>query len=926
MSTSTQKRVYAKLPVCIVEDHNDVVSHIYRAIASKHLPMRNIKMVHLDSHPDLLIPVNMSADVVFDKASLLDHLSIENWIMPMVYADHVSGVAWLHPPWAQQIQEGRHCMAVGRDSSTTTIRVTSKDDYFLSDGLYVPEEQLENPKPFTLNVVLINPAERTQTALPEQSPEARGGRPKRLRADSQGASASPPAYTCLGHGTTLQPAGPDGHQIAVKNPFCSCPFGNWEVADDREHYIGSTGYVIHTLLSVIGNAEPFVLDVDLDFFSCKNPFKELYTQEEYAILQGLYTFRKPSADTEEAISECVEHRVHQLEDLEAAFADLLEDDCSETVLRWAANPGMGPLAQLVSSLKARDHSPDYEMVHQAGLTCDYSELPHHISTEEEIDGLLLAVEQFLGPMPDPTLVTMSRSSLDEYCPVEQVDSIQNKVLALLERLYGELEVRQNYDRPSVQPQGSQLAVINDELVNILIGYIFKSNERSSKILDFHHPHQLKDGLEGFNLDLPDRPEPLEQILVDCHPRFFNQLSSGLDLIGLAGEWLTSTANTNMFTYEVSPVFLLMEEVLLKKMQRIVGWSEEEGDGIFCPGGAISNLYSILVARYDLYPEVKTKGMSALPRLALFTSEHSHYSLRKSAAVLGLGTDSVQLVPCDDRGKMIPRELESSIITAKAKGLVPFYVNATAGTTVFGAFDPLEDIADVCHQHQLWMHVDAAWGGGLLMSSQHQVKLQGIERASSVTWNPHKMMGAPLQCSAILLKKRGLLQECNQLCAEYLFQSDKHYDMSYDTGDKSIQCGRHADAFKLWLMWKAKGSEGFGSRVNKCLENAEYLYKQLQRRADFKLVLESEPEHSNVCFWYIPPSLRQLPPGPERDRRLHKVAPQIKAKMMEEGTTMIGYQPLGLNVNFFRCVFSNPATEHEDVDFLLEEIAQLGHSL
>lgn len=213
-----------------------------------------------------------------------------------------------------------------------------------------------------------------------------------------------------------------------------------------------------------------------------------------------------------------------------------------------------------------------------------------------------------------------------------------------------------------------------------------------------------------------------------------------------------------------------------------------------------------------------------------------------------------------------------------------------------------------------------------MSRRHRVKLQGIERASSVTWNPHKMMGAPLQCSAILLKKRGLLQECNQLCAEYLFQTDKHYDISYDTGDKTIQCGRHVDAFKLWLMWKAKGSEGFGSQVNKCLENAEYLYKQLQMRADFKLVLESKPEHSNVCFWYIPPSLSKLPPGPKRDQRLHKVAPQIKAKMVEEGTTMIGYQPLGSNVNFFRCVFSNPATQQEDVDFLLEEIARLGCNL
>ncbi|TRY84134.1 hypothetical protein DNTS_026034 [Danionella cerebrum] len=437
-----------------------------------------------------------------------------------------------------------------------------------------------------------------------------------------------------------------------------------------------------------------------------------------------------------------------------------------------------------------------------------------------------------------------------------------------------------------------------ELVNILMAHVSKSIKRSSKVLDFHHPHQLKEGLEGFNLELSDQPENLEQILVDCrdtlkygvktgHPRFFNQLSTGLDIIGLAGEWLTSTANTNMFTYEISPVFVLMEEVVLRKMHTIIGWKEEDGDGIFCPGGSMSNLYSVLLARFHLFPAVKTHGMSAIPHLALFTSAHSHYSIKKAAAVLGIGSENVVLIRCDERGKMLPSELNARINEAKIKGLVPFYVNATAGTTVYGAFDPLNEIADISEHHGLWMHVDHS-------------------RAHSVTWNPHKMMCVPLQCSAILVKKKGLLQECNQLCAEYLFQPDKHYDVSYDTGDKSIQCGRHVDIFKLWLMWKAKkksqlahplqGSEGFEAQVNHCLENSEYLYYKLKRRTDFQLVFKG------------------------------KVAPKIKAKMMEEGFAMISYQPLEDKVNFFRCVFSNPATQREDIDFLLDEIVRLGSEL
>ncbi|KAI9537893.1 hypothetical protein NQZ68_020875 [Dissostichus eleginoides] len=440
MSRFPLKRLYTELPVWVVEDHHDVVRHIYRAIASRHLPLQNIKMVHLDSHPDLLIPVNMSADTVFDKEKLFSELSIENWIMPMVYAGHVSCVAWLHPYWAQQITEGEHRMAVGRDSSTTTIRVTSTDDYFLSDGLYVSEKQLENPKALRLNVVKVNPVKQSQSSLTElQSAEGidRGcAKRGRTECSAGGSNCSEPPLTCT---DPLRPA--EGSSRSSSNE------------DDEE---GSTSYVLKIISSFLSETEPYILDIDLDFFSCKNPFKELYTEEEYTILKELYSFKGPRPHAaEEELDECVDQRVRQLEDLEAAFADLLEDDGEDTVTRWARNPGMASLTRLVSSLKSRNPCPDYEMVHQAGLTCDSGELPHHISSDEEIDRLISAVQLFLKALPKPTLVTMSRSSLDEYCPVEQVDSVQSRVLAVLENLYGPLDLHRDYENSSTETQDCQ---------------------------------------------------------------------------------------------------------------------------------------------------------------------------------------------------------------------------------------------------------------------------------------------------------------------------------------------------------------------------------------------------------------------------------------------------------------------------------------
>ncbi|KAM6918650.1 UPF0489 protein C5orf22 homolog [Xenentodon cancila] len=449
MSSAPLKRFYETLPVWIVEDHHHVVCHIYRAIASRHLPLKNIKMVHLDSHPDLLIPVNMPAETVFDKEKLFSELSIENWIIPMVYAGHVSCVAWLHPYWAQQIREGEHRMTVGKDSSTTTIRINSTDNYYLSDGLYVCEEQLENSKPLSLNVLKVNPVKQSQGSLKGEKTEA--GTETRFVKRPRTESSKDETESSSGTSSTQLEDGCNGEDTRRSNGTAASVQDDVDGDDDE----GSTSYVVDRMTSFLSETDPYVLDIDLDFFSCKNPFKELYTEEEYSILKELYNFRGPTLNNEEEIEECVDRRIRQLEDLEAAFADLLEDDGEDTVGRWARNLGMSSLVPLVSSLKARNPCPDYEMVHQAGLTCDSAELPHHISTDDEIDRLITAMQLILKVLPTPTLVTMSRSSLDEYCPVEQVDSVQSRVLAALEGLYGELDLHKDYEISQTETRDCQ---------------------------------------------------------------------------------------------------------------------------------------------------------------------------------------------------------------------------------------------------------------------------------------------------------------------------------------------------------------------------------------------------------------------------------------------------------------------------------------
>eukprot|EP00105_Crassostrea_gigas_P036127 XP_019920275.1 PREDICTED: glutamate decarboxylase 1 [Crassostrea gigas] len=474
-----------------------------------------------------------------------------------------------------------------------------------------------------------------------------------------------------------------------------------------------------------------------------------------------------------------------------------------------------------------------------------------------------------------------------------------------------------------------------EMAKLLNTYMTDQCQGKVKVVDFHHPHQLQE-MMGDCLTVDAVPRDLHQVLSDCketlkycvktgHPHFLNQLSTGLDPVGVAGEWLTAAVNTNMFTFEVGSVFVLMEDIILRKMRSFIGW-KEDGDGIFTPGGTISNIYALMLARHRKFPNIKEEGMYGGQKMVVYTSAQSHFSIKKAAIILGIGMNNVCCIPCDERGKMKVDVLEREIQRTLSDGGVPLMVNATCGTTVLAAYDPVDKIADICQKNGIWLHVDGAWGGSALLSKKYKYLLQGVERCDSMTWNPHKMMGVPLQCSAILVRNSGELQSANALCADYLYQTDKFYDVTYDTGDRSIQCGRHNDVFKLWLMWRSKGDNGFEDSINKIFHLSRYLEEKVKQRENFTLVT-NEVEGPSVSFWYEPPQLigQNLSPT-ERRNILSKVAPKIKESMTLKGNMMLAYQPLGDLPNFFRIAISNPRLSESSLDWVLDEIERLSKDI
>ncbi|MEM8709852.1 MAG: pyridoxal-dependent decarboxylase [Planctomycetota bacterium] len=375
----------------------------------------------------------------------------------------------------------------------------------------------------------------------------------------------------------------------------------------------------------------------------------------------------------------------------------------------------------------------------------------------------------------------------------------------------------------------------------------RDQESREPVVPPRDPDELR---ELLDLELPDEGKDLESVaeglraLVRHTPStasraFFNQLFGGREPASLLGETVAVALNNSMYTYKVGGAQILVELELVREMGLRVGF--ECAEGVFTPGGSLSNLTGMLLARDRVRPSVRSEGLSG-PRLRAYTSDDSHYSVAKAVRVLGLGIDNLVRVAVDERGRMLPDALDAAIQADLAAGHEPMMLNATAGTTVLGAFDPLNELADVCEKHGLWMHVDGSFGGSAVLDPDQAHQLAGCGRADSMAWDAHKLMGAQLSCSVILVREPGLLAASLDENASYLFQGDSD---ELNPGTRSLQCGRRNDALKLWTLWQSLGNKGLARRLagfrRMALKAAQIV------RETPELTLVRDPEFLNVCF-------------------------------------------------------------------------------
>ena len=410
-----------------------------------------------------------------------------------------------------------------------------------------------------------------------------------------------------------------------------------------------------------------------------------------------------------------------------------------------------------------------------------------------------------------------------------------------------------------------------------------------------------------------------------HPTCIAHLHCPPLIPALAAELLISATNQSMDSWDQSPAATVLE-------QQVVNWLCEQfdydaqADGIFTSGGTQSNLMGLLLAR-DRYCQTRLNWsvqQQGLPpeaqRFRILCSEVSHFTIRQAAYLLGLGEQAVVTVATDEQFRLCPVALNQTVETLYAQDLLPIALVATVGTTDFGSIDPLPELAQCAHAHGLWLHVDAAYGGALILSDRHRSQLQGIEAADSITVDFHKLFYQPISCGAFLLKERSHFNVMKHHAA-YLNPEENETEGIPDLVTKSIQTTRRFDALKLWVSLQHLGRQGFAAMIDTTIELAKQVAHLIA--SDPKLELINYPTINAVVFRYCPTyQSTTFIPATVQANQINRC---IRQSLLYRGQAVLAQTQIGDRV-YLKLTLLNPRTTLKHITDLLNAVKQLGHDL
>jgi aromatic-L-amino-acid decarboxylase len=391
-----------------------------------------------------------------------------------------------------------------------------------------------------------------------------------------------------------------------------------------------------------------------------------------------------------------------------------------------------------------------------------------------------------------------------------------------------------------------------EVIDWIGDYLESAGERP--VLSQVRPGELTAQLPASP---PAAGEAMETILADVdrlitpalthwnHPSFFAYFATSSSAPGILGELFSAAFDVKAMLWRTSPAASELEEVALGWLRQMMGL-DDGFDGIIYDTASVGSMHAIAAARESLGLRIREDGMSGradMPLLRLYVSEEAHSSIEKGALALGLGQRSVRRIPTDVEFRMDAGALARAIDEDKRAGVLPFCVVATVGTTSTSSIDPVPAVADICAEHDLWLHVDAAYAGSAAILPKMRHILLGTERADSLVTNPHKWLFTPFDLSVLYSRRMDVLKRAFSLVPEYLKTGDD--DAVRNGMDYGVQLGRRFRALKLWMVIRYFGHEGLAARIREHCRLARLFATWVEESSEWELL--APVPFSLVCF-------------------------------------------------------------------------------
>ncbi|MEZ4830346.1 MAG: aminotransferase class V-fold PLP-dependent enzyme [Bacteroidia bacterium] len=426
--------------------------------------------------------------------------------------------------------------------------------------------------------------------------------------------------------------------------------------------------------------------------------------------------------------------------------------------------------------------------------------------------------------------------------------------------------------------------------------------------------EIRDAVRKFDFnEVKDRQESLDAIVEALekytvhisHPAYFGLFNPRANYAGILADLISAVFNIQMAAWSHAPFAAEAETWLVEQFGLKFGYAPESVDGVFCTGGAEANQTALLCALNHQIPDFGENGLAGMEKKpVIYCSAQSHHSLIKAARTAGVGASAVRAIGVLPDLRMDTAELESAIQADLSQGFLPVMVAGTAGTTGPGAIDDLPAIAAICRKYHLWFHVDAAYGGAVVLHPEYRHWIRGIEESHSITFDIHKWLSVPMSCSLFLTKETQILKKTFSIETGYMPRDARGLEIT-DPFTHSIQWSRRFIGFKLFLSLVFYGWKGYADTIEYQVKMGDLLKEKLVR-AGWKI-----NNHSRlpiVCF---------TDKNHENDANF---APAICNYVVKSGKAWISVFPIDTRPALRACI-TNYATTEKEIDELILLLAE-----